>query len=365
MKPSICLNMIVRDEAPVIERCLGSARPFIDRWVVVDTGSGDDTPERIARSLAGIPGELHHRPWRDFGHNRNEALALARPGGGYLLFIDADETLTAPAGFSWPALDAPVYHLHAEAGPVRYSRPALVDAKLDWRWEGVIHEYLAATPPVPGFAQLEWPRIVVRQDGARSRDPQKLRKDAQVLREALAREPGNSRYAFYLAQSLRDSGDLAGAQAAYRHRWDMGGWDEERWYALYQAARMAERLGQPVPEVQAAYLLAYHHRPSRAEPLFHLARFHAEHGEFALAYLFARPAAEMRPPGDVLFVEHEVYRWRALDELSVAAASVGANDAALWALRRLASEGQVPERELPRIRGNLERLAALPGAARR
>ncbi|HXS53127.1 MAG TPA: glycosyltransferase [Usitatibacter sp.] len=363
MKPSICLNMIVRDEAHVIERCLASARPWIDRWAIVDTGSADETPALVRHALAGIPGELQHRPWRDFGHNRNEALQLARPGGGYLLLIDADEALRVPRGFAWPELDAPAYYLQAEAGPVRYSRPALVDAALDWRWEGVIHEYLAATPPVR-FALLDWPRIVVRQDGARSRDPGKLDKDIQVLRAALAREPGNTRYAFYLAQTLRDAGDLAGALEAYRQRWNMEGWDEERWYALYQVARMTERLGANVGEVQAAYLAAYRERPSRAEPLFNLARFHAERGDSALAYLFARPAAEMRPPADLLFVEDEIYRWRALDEMSVAAAAVGANDAALWALGRLAREGHVPAHELPRIRKNLERLHALARVAR-
>src|SRR5947209_12275693 len=218
--------MIVRDEAAVIERCLASARPYIDAWVIVDTGSSDATPALVQRALAGAPGALHHRPWRDFGHNRTEALQLARGQGDYLLFIDADETLRAPEGFAWGVLDAPAYHLHAEYGVTRYSRPALLDARLDWRWEGVLHEYPVATPPVP-FAQLEWPRIVVRQDGARSRDPAKLEKDAQVLREALAREPGNARYAFYLAQTYRNAGDLARAREAYWHRFRMPGWEEE------------------------------------------------------------------------------------------------------------------------------------------
>jgi hypothetical protein len=30
--PSICLNMIIKNEAPVIERCLASVKPWIDRW---------------------------------------------------------------------------------------------------------------------------------------------------------------------------------------------------------------------------------------------------------------------------------------------------------------------------------------------
>ncbi len=28
----ICLNMIIKNEAPVIDRCLASVKPWIDRW---------------------------------------------------------------------------------------------------------------------------------------------------------------------------------------------------------------------------------------------------------------------------------------------------------------------------------------------
>ena len=77
-QPEITLVMIVRNESKVIERCLESVRPLLSGWVIVDTGSTDDTIEKIQRSLSDIPGELHHREWVDFGHNRNEALELAR-----------------------------------------------------------------------------------------------------------------------------------------------------------------------------------------------------------------------------------------------------------------------------------------------
>lgn len=39
--PSICLNMIIKNEAPVIDRCLASVKPWIDRWVIVGAGSTD------------------------------------------------------------------------------------------------------------------------------------------------------------------------------------------------------------------------------------------------------------------------------------------------------------------------------------
>ena len=77
-KQSICLNMIVKDEQSIIAKNLASAKQIIDYWVIVDTGSTDGTQEEIRRCMQGVPGELHERPWVDFEHNRNEALALAR-----------------------------------------------------------------------------------------------------------------------------------------------------------------------------------------------------------------------------------------------------------------------------------------------
>jgi glycosyltransferase involved in cell wall biosynthesis len=214
MRRTVCLNMIVKNEAPVIRRCLDSVRRFIDYWVIVDTGSTDGTQDIIRGCLAGIPGELFERPWRDFGHNRTEALVMARGKGDYLLFIDADELLRAPDDFAWPEMNGPAYFLHVDYSGTTYGRSAMVSSRLEWRWTGVIHECLSSTPEVQ-FAQLEWPRIVVLHDGARARDPRTYEKDAAILERALVDEPQNTRYAFYLAQSYRDAGLLEKARDAY------------------------------------------------------------------------------------------------------------------------------------------------------
>ena len=42
---TICLNMIVKNEQPVIRRCLASVKEMIDYWVIVDTGSTDGTQD--------------------------------------------------------------------------------------------------------------------------------------------------------------------------------------------------------------------------------------------------------------------------------------------------------------------------------
>jgi hypothetical protein len=347
----ICLSMIVKNEAPVIARCLASVRPFIARWVVVDTGSTDGTQELVRAALAGMPGELHERPWRDFAHNRNEALALARDHGDYILFIDADETLAIPAGFRWPVLDGDGYMFRCSMDGWDYWRNSLVAAQHPWRWEGVLHEYLASNT-ARAWRTLDGPRIEVAHDGARGRDPQTYARDIEVLTRAVQDEPGNARYAFYLAQSLRDASRLDEALHWYRRRSTMGGWDEEAWFALFQVAVLLERQQAAASEVSEAYLRAYAARPRRAEPLCELARYLRLRGEHALAHVYALRAAAMPQPPDLLFVDSSVYRWRALDEVAANAYYAGALGDGKAAMDRLFAQESFPPAERARLEAN-------------
>jgi glycosyltransferase involved in cell wall biosynthesis len=343
--------MIVKNEAAVIRRCLDSVRPFIDAWVVVDTGSTDGTQDIVRSHLDGIPGALFERPWRDFGSNRSEAIELARGRGGYLLFIDADEVLSAPPKFALPKLEADAYQLKTILGGISYYRTQIVSTALPWRWIGVLHEYLECDRP---FRQERLEGLVNRPtpDGARSADPEKYAKDARLLEAALAAEPNNTRYAFYLAQSLRDAGEHEAAASAYERRAAMGGWDEEVYVARHEAAAMRERAGNAYAEVVAGYLAAYQSRPSRAESLCALARLHRLRGEFALAHLFAKQASSIRMPNDILFVDESVYRFRARDERSVAAYYCGLHDEVIALTNAMLAEGVVPDGDLDRVRRN-------------
>ncbi len=344
--------MIVKNEAPVIRRCLASVRPWIDAWVIVDTGSTDSTQALVREALAGLPGELFERPWVDFGHNRSEAVALAGKRADYLLFMDADDVLQVPEGFHWPDLGGDAYMVvHHDAG-VDYPRAFLASTRLPWRFEGAIHEYLACGVP-HCMEILEGPSILDRREGARSRDPGKYAKDAALLEEALQREPGNPRNTFYLAQSLRDAGQSERSLEVYRQRAALGGWEEEVWYSLYQVALLKEALGHPRAEVQGAFLLAYQVRPSRPETLGQLARYCREGGEHHLAYLFARQALELSPTQDSLFVDPSFSLWRNLDEYAVACYWTGRLRECAQACRALLEGSALPVSERARVEANL------------
>jgi tetratricopeptide (TPR) repeat protein len=93
MKPTVELSMIVKDGAPVLARCLRSASSFVDRIVLGDTGSSDESPA-IARDFGA---EVIAIPWeQDFSRARNRVLSHRKCD--WILVLDADEMLDDAAG---------------------------------------------------------------------------------------------------------------------------------------------------------------------------------------------------------------------------------------------------------------------------
>ncbi|MBI3870213.1 MAG: glycosyl transferase [Verrucomicrobia bacterium] len=252
-----------------------------------------------------MPGELHEVPWVDFEHNRSEVLALARKKGTHLLMLNADETLNVRG--EWPArIDSDACLLRYE-GVLDYQLPLLVRSDLPWRFVGVTHEYLDCPQKVTygGF-----PGFTIRHhfDGGMRAD--KFQRDLRLLTAALEREPGNARHMFYLAQTYRDIGLGYQALQWYERRAEVEPAGEEVWYALYQAAKIRGESCLPWEAVLSAYLKAYEYRPSRLEPLYHVARHYRLRGQFALGWVFARACQAIAYPEDLLFIERDVYHWK-------------------------------------------------------
>ncbi|MGW0389427.1 tetratricopeptide repeat-containing glycosyltransferase [Streptomyces sp. NPDC003042] len=349
--------MIVRNEAPVIRRCLESVRPLIDTWVIVDTGSTDGTQSIIRECFSDLPGVLHERPWKGFDLSRSEAIDLARSSADYLLFIDADDLMQVQPGFRMPDLTADAYGVALHDGPIIHWRPALVATRLPWRYVGVLHEYIDCGAEY-SRGLLEGANILTVGGGARLVEDgqrKKYLRDAEILQQGLIKEPDNSRYVFYLAQSWRDADEPEKSLAAYDRRAGMGGFAEEVFCSRLYAARTAADLNKPWAEVMDRFLRAHESRPSRAEALGELARRCRLGSRWPLAYLFARQAARIPfPDDDILFVEFDWYEWSALDELAVAAYWVGEYQESMDCCERLLEGGKLPDEHRDRVSANLE-----------
>lgn len=322
--PTICLNMIVKNESKVIERCLSSVLPIIDRFVIVDTGSTDGTQQIIKDFMNknGIPGELYERPWVNFGHNRNEALEKAQGKADYTFFIDADEYLVYEPDFKLPVVDKDFYYVITSHSGSKYSRIQLINNQLDWKWVGVLHEVISCAK-TKNNDTLEKVVNIYTTEGARSQDPEKYQKDAQILEAALKENPNDSRNVFYLAQSYSNAGNYPLALENYKKRAEMKGWDQEVFWSLYQIAVMQELLKEPQDVILRCYNRAYQARRSRIEPLYQMARLFRDKEDFHSSYKVAKIAETLPVTQDLLFVQQWMYDYGIPLELSISAYWIG------------------------------------------
>jgi glycosyltransferase involved in cell wall biosynthesis len=332
--------MMVKNEAHIIRRALESAKPYIDYWIICDTGSADDTPAVIADAMRGIPGQLHHTPWKNFGHNRTEVLTLASGKADYLLVIDADMIVNVKAPFKHK-LRHDYYEIRYE-GDLDYTQSMLVSSHHQWRYIGVTHEYIFADTASTWDFLPELSLTHIGDGGCRS---DKYERDVQLLTEALKTEPGNERYKFYLAQSYKDLGLYDQALYWYEQRMaDRQGWEEERWFAMYMCAEMKCKLGYPWPDIQSAYLAAFDARPLRIEPIYGIAKYYREEGQYFQGYMFASMALQglHYPVTEKLFIEKPVYDYLLLFEFMICAYAYGRNAEAIEAANILLSKNGLP-----------------------
>lgn len=353
--------MIVRNEAGIIRETLDNIAPYISCWVIVDTGSDDGTQNVIRDHMArhGIPGALHQRPWRNFGHNRSEALALAQGHGDYIWVLDADDKVVGNLDFG--QLGDDLYQLRYGPSSDINWRPNLFRDGLPVRYEGVIHEYVMVDSDfshdrVDGDYYIESGRL-----GARNSNPQqKYESDRDLLLTELERNPEDARSVFYLAQSYFDLGDFENARKWYEHRVEMGGWAEEVYYSMYRVGESMSSMGAPWPQVQDAYLRAWEFRPTRAEALYAIAFRYRLDKRYRLGYLFAKHAAEIPlPTEDTLNVSADTYNWGALDEAAVCASWIDEHAEAVTLWRRILARPNIPDLDRQRIAANCDNSARL------
>ncbi len=343
-KQTICLNMIIKDESAIITRCLESVKPIIDTWVIIDTGSTDGTQEIVKEYLKDIPGELYERPWRNFGENRTEALELANGKAEYILLIDADDRLVFEEGFMLPELTKDAYGIVQYSSQSSYTNLRIVRASMSWKYVGVTHEYIDCDAPFFTKEVLAKVRYVSGTDGARSKDPKKYWKNVQLLEEGLKKEPDNSRYVFYMAESYRDAGEPGKALEWYQKRSTMGGWEEEVYWSMVQVGDMLYKIGLPSSIVAEAFKLAHSYRPHRAEALYCLVQIYINHGLYDQAYGFLKTHDSVLPPleKDTHFAIDWMQEYGLLFERSICAYHIGKYQESLNLCDRLLGKN-IPE----------------------
>lgn len=315
------LVMIVKNESARIERALASVAPLITSWMIVDTGSIDNTKEKIIEffKARGVPGEIRDEPFVDWSQARNAALGWARKLAfvyepTHYLLMDADMELIVRDKVAFLA-DKPgaSFEMYQHAGSVHYTNTRLVSVQDTGVYRGVTHEYYDGAHE--GKIDESVAFFYDHADGANR--PEKFKRDIALLKEGLKHEPDNVRYFYYLANSYRDAGQPEKAAKWFLRRVVAGGWDEEVWSARVNLAHCHKAMGHS-NEFIRILLDAYNSRPKRAEPMYDLAHWYREQPHAQAAALACAEAVEHLPkPDDILFVNDFVYKAGIKEEIAI------------------------------------------------
>ena len=237
--PSICLNMIVKNESHIIEETLKMLCEKISfsYWVICDTGSTDNTREIISDffNSKNIPGELIIHIWKNFAHNRTLALKEAFNKTDLLFIFDADDeihgNIEIPKNLQYDGL---LLNFGSEYG-VSYQRILLINNRIHWEFQSVIHEFIHCLKPNPILKTLEGNYYIISgRKGNRSKDPNKYLNDAKILEDAYyeAKKINDKlylRYGFYCANSYKDAGKYEDAIKWYKITLQNENWNQEKY----------------------------------------------------------------------------------------------------------------------------------------
>lgn len=353
---TICLNMIVKNEASNIGRLFNSVKDLIDYFVIVDTGSTDMTREIIKTFKDTVPGELHEMEWKNFGWNRSESVKLTKGKADYILLLDADDTIDIKNIKKFKdGLHGDGFHIHHN-GSLDYTLPRLVNAKHDWRFVGVTHEYITCPTPHAFNDQRELTINHHADGGCRS---DKFTRDIELLEQGIVTEPLNARYYFYLAQSYKDTGNWEDALDMYERRAQMGGWMEEVYYCYYQMVRGYIYLATTKKVdneglMLCALMKAFTTNPERIEALYEVIRYYRVTEQYYKALPFISYIITVPYPiNQKLFIEKDVYDWKLLDEVSIVQYWTGRYKECKSNCNKLLSCGKLPTPQVDRIQSHI------------
>jgi hypothetical protein len=325
--PTLCLNMIVKNESKIITRLFDSVISIIDSYCICDTGSTDNTIETIQTYFASknIPGVIVNEPFKNFCHNRSFAINSCIGMSDYILLLDADMILEIKDFNKEQLRTSDSFYILQGNETFYYKNVRIIKNNGLYSYSGVTHEYIN-TPPNSKMTDLKKESLFVRDFGDGGCKDDKFERDIRLLLGGLIDEPNSDRYHFYLANSYNDSNNMEKAIEYYKKRIDLGGWCQEVWYSYYKLGQCYKRLDK-IPDAIYSWLEGYNYLPERLEGLYEIIQHYRNISKHKLALHFYELAIkilnEKHNIDDYLFLHNDIYKYKLDNEYTIIACYVG------------------------------------------
>ena len=321
--PTLCLNMIVKNESKIITRLLNSVLPIIDYYCICDTGSTDNTIEIIQTFFNenNINGQIIKEPFKNFEYNRNYSLHYCAHLTDYVLLMDADMIINIGNFDKKSLLTSDSFYILQGNNDFYYKNMRIVKNNGLYSYLGVTHEYIIA-PPNSTTLNITKKQLFILDLGDGGSKSNKIERDVNLLINGIIDEPNNERYHFYLANTYYDSGEYNKAIDLYNKRINFGGWFQEVWYSYYRIGLCYKQL-QNIPKAINSWLMAYDFFPDRLESLYEIIHHYRNIGKHKIAKLFYDISKTIlnknKQIEDYLFLRNDVYSYYLYFEYSIIA----------------------------------------------
>lgn len=325
-KATISLSIIVRNEANIILDMLNSVYKIIDYYVVVDTGSTDNTKEVIANFFnnKNISGEIIDHKWKNYGDARNVALEATRGKADFAFWIDADDQLIIEPDFNIDEFKNMLFYYDGVSCEYnRYSykfeQTSFVSTKKPWKWYGALHEVLFCENS--NIKYIKELKIKQYQIGYSWSNPNKW-KDYVIMIEDFIKDINENdifypRWIFYLAQAYLDNEDYNNAIKYYKKRTEINsGFNEEIYISLFRIGEIKQFLKYDMNEVISSYLMCTKINPERIEHFIPIIEYYISIEDYYNAYIYSSYAMKFAgkiPENTTFYINTKVYYWKIYD----------------------------------------------------
>lgn len=302
---TVCLNMIVKNESNIIERMFDSVIDFIDTYCICDTGSTDDTIQKIETyfNKRNIKGKLVVEEFKNFEYNRNFAIEQARDMADYILLMDADMLLTYKPNFNKETfLKEKAYLILQGSTAFNYYNFRLFHNDIAVKCVGYTHEYYDVKTNT-----IKCDDLFIQDIGDGGCKENKYKRDIELLKLSIAENKDLCRSNFYLANTYRESGNNEDAIKCYEYVLEHQTWQEELFMSCLYMGQCFKNIGEDERAV-AIWLYGYNVCPSRVETLYELIKFYKDNRNYELCLMFYKTAITIESPQDcILFIRRDIY----------------------------------------------------------
>jgi tetratricopeptide (TPR) repeat protein len=325
--PTLCLNMIVKNESKIILRLLESVLPIIDTYCICDTGSTDNTVDIIIDFFTkkNINGKIVFEPFKNFSHNRNFALNECFGLSDYVLLLDADMILDIIKFDKQTLWQYDSCYILQGSEDFYYQNMRIVKNNGLYSYAGVTHEYIN-TPPNNKNHNIAKNELFIKDIGDGGAKSNKFERDVELLTKGIEEDPTNVRYYFYLANTYHDSGIYDKAIEYYKKRIDLGGWNQEVWYSYYRIGLCYKNMDR-MSEAICTWMEGYDYYPDRLEGLYEILKHYRYVSKHKLSKIFYELCKQILDKqnniDEYLFLNADVYKYKIYYELTVISGYIG------------------------------------------